>query len=328
VALLASVPGSWAADRQTVQATTLSTLLQPATGDAPAAVVSLNDAWLEAQISAPIASLDKRIGDAVADGEVLVRLDCRRFTREQELAAAKVAVLEARENLAAQRLERARELRRSKNIAEEAFNQREAEYASAQSETQAQEVALSITRDDVERCEIKAPFAGVVTAREAQLGELAAPGKRLVRLLDTTTVELSAQLPVRDIASLQQASVATYRHNGQAYGARLRAVVPSVETGTRSQEIRLTLDGPAPPPGASGRLHWQLATGLLPAEYLVRRADNLGVLVVRDGAAAFVSVAGAREGRPASVDLPPHTQVITAGRYRVSHGDPITVASE
>jgi RND family efflux transporter MFP subunit len=306
----------------------LETLLQPARGDAPATVVSLNDAWLEAEISAPIVALGKRVGDAVASGETVVRLDCRRFDREQELAAAKVEVLTARENLAAQRLERARGLRRSKNIAEESFNEREAEFAGAQAETQTQQVALSIARDNVARCEIKAPFAGVVTARPAQLGEFAAPGKQLLRLLDTTTVELSAQLPVRNIASLQQADDATYRHNEQTYPVQVRAIVPSVETGTRAQEIRLTFNGPAPPPGASGRLHWQLDTGLLPAEYLVRRADGLGVLVARDGTAAFVPVAGAREGRPAPVDLPPHTQVITAGRYSVSHGDAIAVTTE
>ena len=317
-----------AADRLPVQTATLSTLLRPASGDAPATVVSLNDTWLEAEISAPIVSLDKRVGDSVARGEAVVRLDCRRFTREQELAAANVEVLTARENLAAQRLERARGLRRSKNIAEESFNQREAEFASAKAETQAQQVALSIARDNVARCEIKAPFAGVVAARQAQLGELAAPGKQLLRLLDTTTVELAAQLPARDIASLQQATAATYRHNEQPYPVRVRAIVPNIETGTRTQEIRLTFSGPAPPPGASGRLRWQLDTGLLPAEYLVRRADGLGVLVARGGTAAFVPVPGAREGRPTPVDLPPHTQVITAGRYSVSHGDAIAVTPQ
>jgi len=317
-----------AADRITVQAATLATLLQPASGDAPATVVSLNDAWLEAQISAPIASLSKRVGDTVARGETVVRLDCRRFDREQQLASAKVEVLAARENLAAQRLERARGLRRSKNIAEESFNEREAEFTSAQAETQAQQVALSIARDDVARCDIKAPFAGVVTDRRAQIGEFAAPGKQLVRLLDTESVELSAQLPVRDVTALQQAVVATYRDNEQTFAVRVRAIVPSVDTGTRTQEIRLTFSGPAPPPGASGRLQWRLATGLLPAEYLVRRSDSLGVLVARDGTAEFEPIAGAREGRPTPVDLPPDTQVITAGRYSVSHGDAITVSLE
>lgn len=317
-----------AAERLPVQTATLETLLQPARGDAPATVVSLSNAWLEAEISAPIVALGKRIGDTVARGETVMRLDCRRFDRERELAAAKVEVLAARENLAAQRLDRARGLRRSKNIAEESFNEREAEFASAEAETQAQQVALSIARDNVARCEIKAPFAGVVTARQAQLGEFATPGKPLLRLLDNTSVELSAQLPVRDIASLQQAGDATYRHNGQTYPVQVRAIVPSVDTGTRTQEIRFTFNGPAPPPGASGRLHWQLDTGLLPAEYLVRRAGGLGVLVARDGTAAFVPVAGAREGRPAPVDLPPQTQVITAGRYSVSHGDAIAVTTE
>ncbi len=328
LAALSTAVAAGANERFTVQASALSALLQPATGDAPATVVSLNNAWLEAQISAPIMELSKRVGDTVERGETVVRLDCRRFDREQQLASARVAVLAARENLAGQRLERARGLRRSKNIAEESFNEREAEFASAQAETQAQRVALNIARDDVARCAITAPFAGVVTDRRAQIGEFAAPGKQLVRLLDTNSVELSAQLPVRDVGSLQQAGTATYHHNEQVFTVRVRAIVPSVDTGTRTQEIRLAFGDDAPPPGASGRLRWQLAMGLLPAEYLVRRGDRLGVLVARDDTARFVPIAAAREGRPTPVDLPPHTRIITAGRYSVADGDAITISSE
>ncbi len=66
----------------------------------------------------------------------------------------------------------------------------------------------------------------------------------------------------------------------------------------------------------------------MPAEYLVRRAESLGVFLARDGTAVYLPIASAREGRPAPVDLPEHTLVITAGRYGVAHGDAIVVVRE
>ncbi len=314
-----------AAEPLPVHAQSLASLLQPVHGDAPATTLSLNDGWLEAEISAPVVAVRKRVGEAAARDDVLVQLDCRKFRRAVELARAQMAVLEARRALARQQLERARGLERSRSIAEETLNQREAELATVTAELEAQRVAVAIAQDDVGRCQLRAPFAGVVLERRAQLGEVAAPGKPLLRLVDRATVEVSAQLALRDVASLEQAATVRFRHGVVDYPVRLRALAPVVDPRTGTREARLEFTAERPPPGAAGRLRWALDAGVLPARYLVRRGEALGVLLAHNGRARFTPVPGAEEGRSAQVNLDPAAQVITRGRYALDDGDPIRV---
>lgn len=334
-ALLLHAPGAGAATP--VVAVPLAELLEPVDGDAPARVISLNDGWLEAEIGAPVSAIRKRVGDAVASGETVLELDCRKYRRAQQLAEAQIGVLQARLSLAEQQLQRARGLRRSQSISEEVLNQRESEVSTLEAELRAQRVALAVAGDDVGRCAIRAPFAGVLLERSAQLGEMAAPGKRLARVLDISAVELSANLPVRDVDSLRDTEAARFSFNGTSYPVRVRAVLPEIDPLTATQDVRLEFAATPPPPGASGRLGWHLAAGVLPAQYLVRRsaapgvpgaAQKLGVLVAREGRAVFVPIEGAREGRPARVDLDPATPVITAGRYGLAGGEAIEVRTD
>ena len=95
---------------------------------------------------------------------------------------------------------------------------------------------------------------------------------------------------------------------------------------TLTREARLTVVEPSDIAiGAAGRLIWQGTQPMLPAHYMVRRADQLGVFVVQAAQAVFMPLAQAREGQPAVIDLPPDTLLITEGRQRLQNGDPVKV---
>lgn len=294
---------------------------------APATVESLNDADLSAEIAARVDRIRVRVGDEVAAGDVLVELDCRGHRSRLAAQRAAASQLEAQHRLAASQLERARNLRERRGASEEEVEQRETELLGLDAQLAAQREAIVQAELDVERCAIRAPYRGAVTARLADEGTLATPGTHLLRIVETDALELSARLRAHELDESRSAATRVFEFLGERYPVDLRRVVPVVDPRTRTVEARLTFPDRAPPAGAAGRLVWRSPTPHLPAELLVRRNGALGVFVASNGAARFHALPGAQEGQPAPVaDLPPDTRIVVAGRERLGDGAPVETA--
>lgn len=293
---------------------------------APAAVESLNDVELSAEIAARVDAIRVRVGDVVARGDVLVVLDCRDYRSRLAAQQATLAQLEAQRRLAASQVQRAQKLRGSASTSQEDLDRRQAELDALVAQLEAQREAATQAELNVSRCEVRAPFPAVVAARLSDEGALAAAGAPLVRVVETDALELAARLRPEEAAEARDAGALWFESQGQRHPVEIRRVLSVLDPVTRTMELRLTFPGAGPPAGAAGRLGWRAATPHLPADLLVRRGDRLGVFVLNDGAARFQPVAGAREGQPAPLTLPADTRVILQGRERVQDGEPVVAA--
>lgn len=291
---------------------------------APAAVVSLNDSRLSAELTARITEIPVQVGEAVKAGQVLVRLDARDYELAVEQAQASLKGLDARVRLAESQLGRAGALLEQKNISEELYNQRQAELDVLLAEREAQQVALATARRNLERATLRAPFPAVVLERLGHVGEYARPGDPLLRVVDTQRIELSAAVQANDVTSLQAAKGLQFKGQGRSYTVRLRALVPVYEARERTREARLRFEGQAAFPGAAGRLVWTEPQLHLPPDLVVRRGGQLGVFVLAGAKAVFAPLDGAEEGRPVAVNLPQSTRVIVDGRHVLQDGDAVS----
>jgi RND family efflux transporter MFP subunit len=323
---LLSTPYALAADEvASVRAATLSSLAIYPALSAPAQVVSLNDSRIESSNTAIVEQIPARVGDVVEAGAELLRLECGDQRNALEQGMAGRDALKARLAFADFQYTRARSLVKSKNISEEQLHQRQADAAALQAELGGAEAAVAQALRNVERCSVRAPFRAVVAERLIGVGEKAQPGKALLRLLDLSTLEVSAQVQAFDADALQQAEALTLLVDSQRYPLRLRSVVPALDPRSRSRELRLDFVAESAPPGSSGRLQWLNSTPHLPAELLLRRDGKYGVYVLRAGRAEFVVIDSAREGSPVAVTLPGDTLIVTEGRYGLHHGDAVNV---
>ena len=280
-------------------------------GSSPATVVSLNDSILAAQIESAIDSIPVKVGDTVNKGQTLVQLDCRVINANHESA-------KARYSLAQYQLQRAQALSKSNHVSEEVLRTRKSELEVARA-------ALATTRVDVGRCQVQAPFSGVVAERIAAVGEWVNRGQALLRLIDLDDVEVSTQIADSIIASLDDIREFKLVINNQLIPVTLRAISKSVDNLSRTREVRFTFAGEKAYPGQSGRIVWQSTRRYLPADYLVKRNQKYGVFIVNDDQAHFIEVRDAQEGRPFHIDLEDNTQLITRGRYSVQNNDRINV---
>ena len=325
LATLLLLPAAASAEAAAVRASSVRELATYPGLSAPARVLSLNDSRIEALISATVEQIPVRVGDEVEAGGELLLLACgdQRSTLRQRVAGRDA--LKARLEYAVFQYERARSLKGSNSLSEEALRQRRAESSALQAELAGAAALVEQAQRDVERCSVRAPFRAVVMERLIGVGERAQPGKPLLRLLDLSALEVSAQVPAFDADTLPRAGDISLLVGERAYPLSLRTVVPALDPKSRSRELRLDFIDEVAPPGSSGRLQWRQPTPHLPAEYLLRRGSDYGVFVVSEGRARFVKMAGAREGSPVAVTLPGDTLVITEGRFLLNDGDVVSV---
>lgn len=290
---------------------------------APATVVSLNEAALAAQIKARIDEITVRVGDIVAPGAPLVRLDCTDYRLAQQQAEARLGALEASLALAQRRLERARKLERDQTVSAALLDERETELSVLQADRRGAQVGLDKATLDVSRCVLKSPYRAVVTRRIISVGEFADMGTRLLELLDLEQLEVSAQVTAEDISQVIAASELYFQDASGSYKLRLRVVSPAVTTQTRNQEVRLLFSETAARPGSAGKLTWRSGQPHLPAKLLVQRGNERGFFIDDSGSARFHAVPGAQQGRTTPVTLPLETVIITEGHYGLEDGQAI-----
>lgn len=282
---------------------------------AQAQVVSLNTTRMTAEIAAPIQTLPVEPGQVVRRGEVLARLDCRDHEITARRAESQLEASVARARLATLQLERAQHLLKENFISRDLLDTRQAEHDAARAAVAVDRAALEAARRQVEKCVVRAPFPAIVTERLGQVGEMTSPGSPLVALIDTSRIEVRAEVQATDAGSLMTARDVGFSFDGDAYPVRLTRLSPAIDPASRLRQARLRFSGRAAPVGASGRLVWSDAAPHLPAELLVRRGGRLGVYVETGAGPRFHPLPMAQEGRPARAEgLTPERRIVVRGQ--------------
>ena len=258
----------------------------PQTIGAEGVVEAVRQTTLGAQVAGRIVAFDAKAGDTVRAGQVLVRIDAR--TADQAVAAGRSQIAEAEANLAnaKRKFERNRDLVAQKFVSQAALDQAEAEYKAAQ----AQLAAITANAGQAIAAQsfttVTAPYAGVVGATLAELGDMAQPGRPLVTVFDPRELRVTATLPQAALPKVRLD--APIRIEIPALGRSLTAVkatvIPLADARTHTSRVRLDL--PATEgvlPGQFARARFVVATTrvlAIPATALVRRGEVTAVYVI------------------------------------------------
>ncbi len=274
---------------------------------APAKVESLNNTQVSARISALILSISPRVGDVVNKDQTLVSLDCTDAAFNRSSAQSRLL-------LARKEVNRLSKLKKASAVAEQSLNIAETDLAQAN-------IAYKQASVQVDRCEIKAPFSGVITARQASIGELASPGTPLLSILDLENLELVADISPDAINSIKNAASSTFQWQGKNFPVSVRTIPALINPTNRNRQVRMSFNGQSALSGAAGRLRWSSNTAHVPADMLSERDGKIGIFISEDKKARFIPITNARPGHPIAVDLPENTLIITDGRFGLSDGD-------
>lgn len=294
---------------------------------AGADVRSANVAVLRAELAARIVGISADVGTRVRRGEPLVRLDDTDARLEVARAAADLAGVEGEIRLAASRLERARQLAGDDYVSDDELEDLDAQLAVLNARRDALAVAVRVAEEALADARITAPFDGIVTARDAQVGSMAVAGDALMTVVQATDREVEAYVAPDQVDALRDADDVTLTAGARAWPLRLLRITDVIDSRSGLQAVRFAFVDAAAPIGLSGTVRWQSAREFYPVDLVQRRGGELGVFTADGDRARFNVAADGEEGRPVRLPLAPAARIIVDGRSRLQDGDPIEIVS-
>ena len=302
-----------------VQTATVATREWPATYQATGTVRARTTATIASKVMGYVQQVSVQVGDRVREGQELVTLESRdleaNFRRadagrtEVESAIPEadngVAAAKANLDLAQATFKRIADLAAKKSVSNQEFDETSARLKAAQANFEMarsrrlqldsrmaqaeQELRSTAVMRDYAR--LTAPFAGIVTTKSADPGNLAAPGAPLLTIEREGTYRLEASVDESKLSSVHmgQAVEVALEALDRKLNARVSEVVPSVDAASRAYIVKIDLP-PVPQirSGVFGRAIFPLGARTvvaIPLAAVMEHGQLQSVFVAEDGTA-------------------------------------------
>lgn len=263
------------------------------------------------QESGVVESIEADKGALVEEGEVIVRLDRRLLEAQRESAEAMATLRRYNE-------ERTRTLFEENQVSKQEMLKVHTELEQALQEAE-------IARLRFERAAIDAPFAGMVTARYVELGQLVQPGQRVARVVDPYVLELEGYATEASVAYLREGAPARLQVTGldEVLPAQVSwvSVEADPETGKFGVELRV------PNPDLRTR------AGVVARAQVLQRTHEAVIAIPRDavvegdrGPQVFVVEDEHARARP--ITLGPDQGLMVVARSGLREGDRLIVRGQ
>lgn len=298
----------------------------------PGSVVSREDSRIASEQSGRVRFVAE-VGDRIAAGGMLARLDDEALRLTEQTDLATVRRIETQLAYAERQAERLAQLRAQSSIAETQLDQAESERDTLAQDLVRARAALDETRRRIREATVRAPFDGVVAERHTQVGEFLAAGSPVVRLVNTEALEVRAQAPVALAGKLASGHAVTLREGEERAHEAIRAVVPVGDAQSRQLEVRIGLTASSWPIGSAVQV--ALPVGevkevvAVPRDALILRADETYVFRLGpDNTAERVVVrTGEANGNLIEVDgeLAAGDRLVVRGGERLRDGQPVAI---
>jgi RND family efflux transporter MFP subunit len=339
---------------------------QAAVLNASGYVTPTRRATVAAKITGKITQVLIDEGMQVEKGQVLARLEdvearagLQAAEAEQAVAVATLEDVEARLANARRTLERAEELGKRELVSKEDLDNAQTTVASYEAQAtlsrkriKAAEEAVTIARQDVENCIVRAPFPGVVVSKDAQPGEMVSPisaGGGFTRtgiatIVDMSSLEIEVDVNEAYIARVtpgQSVEATLDAYPDWGIPCRVRTVIPTADRQKATVKVRIAFDKLDPRilpdmgvkvaflEGAESSTAPAAASlTLVPREAVRREGDHSFAFVVKNGRVERRAVRAGRElGSDIEIlaGLRSGEQVVTSSRGDLRDGSRVSI---
>jgi RND family efflux transporter MFP subunit len=332
-------------DQQTVPTVTLAKLApgQAQTVTLPGTIQAYYKAAIYARVSGYLKSWQQDIGAHVTAGQVLATIDAPDLDQQLAQAKADLATAAANAQLAAVSAQRSNALLRSQWVSAQTADNNNANASATKATMDA--AAANVKRlEAMEKFKsIVAPFDGIVTARNTDIGALITAGnagQELFEVSDLHKVRIYVQVPQAFSAQIQPGMKANFempQYPGQQFQATVVTSSNAMNARSRSMLVELQADNAEGKllAGAYCQVHFQLPgdpnTVLAPATAIIPSDTGTQVaLLGRDGNVVLKPIQIGRDvGDRVEVvaGLSPSDRVIDSPPQTLQPGDPVQLAA-
>jgi len=288
------------------------TVTRPSTGTAgeqvslPGNIQPFTDAAIFARTSGYLKRRSADIGSRVKAGQVLAEIDTPETDQQLLQARADLASAQANARLAQTTADRYQDLIKSDSVSRQDLDNAIGNY-------DAKKAAVLSADANVKRLEelqkfktIYAPFDGVITARNTDIGALIGSGanaKELFHVAAVNRLRIFVSVPQTYSGAVRtgmDADIEVQGLPGRIFKGRVARTAQAIDPESRTLLTEIDLDNPGEIlPGSFAQVHLKLPTSAttfrLPVSTLIFRSEGLRVATVNNGAVSLVPITIGRD---------------------------------
>jgi len=259
----------------------------------PGTVQAFTEAPIYARTNGYLKAWQTDIGTPVTKGQLLAEIEAPEVDRQLSQAVADLATARANESLSNSTNARWKGLLATNSVSKQDADEKAGDAAAkkAAADSAAENVARLRELESFER--VVAPFGGVITARNTDIGALInagqSAGSELFRIADTHKLRIYVQVPEAYAAATSPGLDAELRFAEQpqkTYPAKTVRTSNALDPASRTLQVELELDNASREifPGAYAEVHFKLPANAeslrLPANTVLFRSPGLQVATV------------------------------------------------
>ena len=263
----------------------------------PGTLQGINEATLYARSNGYILRWNKDIGSSVKKGELLAEIAAPEIDQELSQAVAAQEQAASSEGLAKSTAERWRSLREKDAVTQQELDERQSTYLQAQANLASAEANTLRLRNLQGFNKVVAPFDGVVTSRNIDVGDLVdagngGVGKALFKVAQVDPLRLYVFVPqvyAQQVKVGDAVTVTLPGHQGEQYQGSIARTARAIDAGTRTMQVEIRVPNPkdALIVGAFVQVNLPIKQDgealLIPINVLLFRPDGPRVATVDEG---------------------------------------------
>jgi RND family efflux transporter MFP subunit len=215
-------------------------------------VVARTKASVSAEIMGRLEYLGVREGSTVREGEVIARIKSNDYRAALAAARARAVQLRLEAEQADRDLQRAEELSKRNVIAVTDLENARTKRASASAAAEAAKADAALAQANFDHTSVRAPFAGTVLRKDAEVGEIVAPSSAgggltrtaIVTMADLSTLEVEVDVNEAYIAQVrngQKCRITLDAYPDTSFAGVARQVVPTADRQKATVQVKVSI---------------------------------------------------------------------------------------
>ncbi|MGY2277524.1 efflux RND transporter periplasmic adaptor subunit [Pseudomonas monsensis] len=224
-------------------------LVTPASLQLPGRIEAWSRAPLYARVSGYLKGWEKDIGSQVKAGQLLAEIDAPDLDQQLRQARAQLATSRSEMALASTTAKRWEQLRDSEAVSLQEVEERRGDLVTKRSQVNEAQANVDRLQALQGYTRIVAPFDGVVTARNTDIGALinvgTTTGSELFVVSDVSRLRVYVSVPQRQLAWVKvggRAKLSVPERPGKTFEATVQSLAQAVDTGSGGMRVQLSVE--------------------------------------------------------------------------------------
>jgi RND family efflux transporter MFP subunit len=235
--------------RMATVALVVPSLVTPASLQLPGRIEAWSRAPLYARVSGYLKRWDQDIGSAVRAGQLLAEIDAPDLDQQLRQARAALATSRSAMALASSTAKRWEQLRESQAVSLQEVEERFGDLTTKRSQVDEAQANVNRLQALQHYTRIVAPFDGIVTARNTDVGALIntgmTTGSELFVVSDVSRLRVYVNVPQRQLAWVQagtRARLSVPEHPDKTFEASVQSLAQAVDVGSGAMRVQLSVE--------------------------------------------------------------------------------------